>query len=67
MVQGFVRVHADKVVRLEGLYVLLHKDIENIKAKQVTIISGGGSGHEPAHAGYIGDGMLSGISWMFPA
>jgi len=27
--------------------------------RQVTLISGGGSGHEPAHAGYIGEGMLS--------
>ena len=26
---------------------------------QVTIISGGGSGHEPAWSGYVGDGMLS--------
>ncbi len=25
---------------------------------KVTLISGGGSGHEPAHAGYVGDGML---------
>ncbi|KAL1846394.1 Dihydroxyacetone kinase 2 [Paecilomyces lecythidis] len=27
-------------------------------ANRVTVISGGGSGHEPAHAGYLGDGML---------
>eukprot|EP00041_Stephanoeca_diplocostata_P019279 m.413150 g.413150 ORF g.413150 m.413150 type:complete len:520 (-) comp21263_c0_seq5:497-2056(-) len=27
---------------------------------QVTLISGGGSGHEPAHAGFVGKGMLSG-------
>jgi triose/dihydroxyacetone kinase / FAD-AMP lyase (cyclizing) len=26
---------------------------------QVAIISGGGSGHEPAHGGYVGTGMLS--------
>jgi len=26
---------------------------------QVALISGGGSGHEPAHAGYVGPGMLS--------
>ncbi|KAH7049321.1 dihydroxyacetone kinase-like protein [Macrophomina phaseolina] len=26
---------------------------------KVTIISGGGSGHEPAWAGYVGDGMLT--------
>lgn len=27
---------------------------------QVAVISGGGAGHEPAHAGYVGPGMLSG-------
>ncbi|KAF2770996.1 Dak1-domain-containing protein [Teratosphaeria nubilosa] len=27
--------------------------------KKVTVISGGGSGHEPAWSGYVGDGMLS--------
>lgn len=25
---------------------------------KVLLLSGGGSGHEPAHAGYLGDGML---------
>lgn len=29
------------------------------KPNEVTIISGGGSGHEPAWSGYVGDGMLS--------
>lgn len=29
------------------------------RTNQVTLISGGGSGHEPAHAGYVGAGMLS--------
>lgn len=29
-----------------------------ISAKKVNLISGGGSGHEPAHAGYVGKGML---------
>ncbi|OWV96840.1 dihydroxyacetone kinase family protein [Rhizobium sp. R693] len=28
-------------------------------ARQVALISGGGSGHEPAHAGYVGPGMLT--------
>lgn len=28
------------------------------KTGRVGIVSGGGSGHEPAHAGYVGDGML---------
>lgn len=26
---------------------------------KVGIVSGGGSGHEPTHAGYVGKGMLS--------
>jgi len=29
------------------------------EARPVVVISGGGSGHEPAHAGYVGDGMLA--------
>jgi dihydroxyacetone kinase-like protein len=32
---------------------------KNAPAKQVGLVSGGGSGHEPAHAGFVGDGMLS--------
>ena len=28
------------------------------KSKGVAIVSGGGSGHEPAHAGYVAQGML---------
>lgn len=35
--------------------VIKKKEINNNK---VTLISGGGSGHEPAHAGFIGKGML---------
>ncbi|KAI7724927.1 hypothetical protein M8C21_024056, partial [Ambrosia artemisiifolia] len=27
--------------------------------EKVAVISGGGSGHEPAHAGFVGDGMLT--------
>lgn len=30
----------------------------NKKASGVALISGGGSGHEPAHAGYVAEGML---------
>ncbi|KAJ1926058.1 Dihydroxyacetone kinase 2 [Tieghemiomyces parasiticus] len=39
--------------------VVFCKDYEDIKENQVTLISGGGSGHEPAHAGYVGSGMLT--------
>ena len=28
-------------------------------ARYVSVISGGGSGHEPAHAGFVGAGLLT--------
>lgn len=31
---------------------------KNVRRDKVCLISGGGSGHEPAHAGYVGEGML---------
>jgi dihydroxyacetone kinase len=47
------------LARLADHNVLLRADFEAIREQQVALISGGGSGHEPAHAGYIGAGMLS--------
>ena len=45
---------------LEGHRVVVRSDIEVVKDEgKVTILSGGGSGHEPAHAGFVGKGMLS--------
>src|SRR5258708_39936165 len=58
MLQGLAVLNAG-VARLSGHKVMIRADINNIRDQQVAIISGGGSGHEPAHAGYIGDGMLS--------
>lgn len=43
---------------LEGHRVVLRSDLHNLKGK-VALLSGGGSGHEPAHGGFIGAGMLS--------
>ncbi|XP_073203021.1 triokinase/FMN cyclase isoform X5 [Lepidochelys kempii] len=45
---------------LQGHQVALRSDLENIRGR-VALLSGGGSGHEPAHAGYIGKGMLTGV------
>lgn len=36
--------------------VVIRKDWDKSK---VAVISGGGSGHEPAHAGFVGKGMLT--------
>jgi dihydroxyacetone kinase len=58
MLQGFSVLHPGSV-RLLGHKVMLRADVAETRDHQVAIISGGGSGHEPAHAGYIGAGMLS--------
>ena len=58
MLQGLSVLHPGSV-RLCGYKVMLRKDSDLMRDRQVAIISGGGSGHEPAHAGYIGEGLLS--------
>ena len=58
MLQG-LSVLNPGIARLSGHRVMLRTDTEQIHDHQVAVISGGGSGHEPAHAGYIGTGMLS--------
>ncbi|KAF7822118.1 putative 3,4-dihydroxy-2-butanone kinase [Senna tora] len=39
--------------------VVLRADVSCTTYNKVAIISGGGSGHEPAHAGFVGEGMLT--------
>jgi dihydroxyacetone kinase len=58
MVQGLVAVFP-QVRRLAGHTVLVRADVPDGTARPVAVLSGGGSGHEPAHAGYVGRGMLS--------
>ncbi|OMH32400.1 dihydroxyacetone kinase subunit DhaK [Tersicoccus sp. Bi-70] len=55
-VEGFGRAHADLVtVNPDPLYVV-RKDAP--RSGKVGLVSGGGSGHEPLHAGFVGRGML---------
>jgi len=54
MCKGIVKAHPE-IQLLEKYKVLKKKDINKNK---VTLISGGGSGHEPAHGGFVGKGML---------
>src|SRR5690606_24605254 len=39
--------------------VVLQRGLPGKGQRKVAVISGGGSGHEPAHAGYVGSGMLT--------
>ncbi len=56
MLEGFAVAYPGHVRLLDGHNVVVRKD-SPIKGK-VALVSGGGSGHEPAHAGYVGRGML---------
>src|SRR4051812_30873604 len=58
MVEGLAAVYPGLRL-LPGRTVLVRDDAERARDEKVAVISGGGSGHEPAHAGYVGRGMLS--------
>ncbi|MEZ2391721.1 dihydroxyacetone kinase subunit DhaK [bacterium RCC_150] len=54
--EGFAMAHADLVdVRMDPTFIV-RKGVP--VAGKVALVSGGGSGHEPLHAGFVGQGML---------
>ena len=54
MCNGMVMAHPE--LELLKKYKVIKK--KEMNENKVTLISGGGSGHEPAHAGLVGKGML---------
>jgi dihydroxyacetone kinase-like protein len=52
---GMAAAHGD-LIRIEQPNVVVRKDAP--RAGKVAVISGGGSGHEPMHGGFVGMGML---------
>jgi dihydroxyacetone kinase-like protein len=54
--EGVEAAHGDKVRVTYDPYVVVRADAP--KQGKVGIISGGGSGHEPMHGGFVGKGML---------
>jgi len=56
MLNGMVKAHPEYVERVAGTDVVARTGAK--KTDKVALISGGGSGHEPAHGGYVGRGML---------
>jgi len=55
MIAGMVKAYPQYVTKLDCGNVVVRT---NKKEGKVALISGGGSGHEPAHGGYVGEGML---------
>lgn len=57
MLDGMTAAFPQYVKRLEGFNVLVRAKGPSDK---VALVSGGGSGHEPSHGGFVGRGMLDG-------
>ncbi len=58
-IDGVLAASGGKLARLDGyphIRVVVRNDWDKSK---VALVSGGGSGHEPAHAGFVGEGMLT--------
>ena len=59
-VKGFIKAHSDIVRLAENPRVVIAKDAPH--AGKVGVITGGGSGHEPAFIGYAGKNMLDAVA-----
>jgi len=57
MVEGIVMAAPNMLAKVDDYNVVVRKGSPNEK---VALVSGGGSGHEPTHAGFVGKGMLDG-------
>ena len=55
MLEGIAKAHLNHLKKLPDYAVLVRAEK---KEGKVALISGGGSGHEPAHGGFVGKGML---------
>jgi ATP-dependent dihydroxyacetone kinase len=58
-IDGLLRTGTGRLARLDGyphIKVVIRTDWSRDK---VALVSGGGSGHEPSHAGFVGQGMLT--------
>jgi dihydroxyacetone kinase len=58
-IDGLIKSSGGRLSRLDGyphIKVVLRSEVDRSK---VALVSGGGSGHEPSHAGFVGKGMLT--------
>ncbi len=55
---GVVAAHPEYVRKLDNASVLVR--VNSPVEGKVALVSGGGSGHEPSHGGFVGPGMLDG-------
>jgi ATP-dependent dihydroxyacetone kinase len=58
MLEGYAAINPGLVL-LDEENVILRAGLPDPASRAVAVLSGGGSGHEPAHAGYVGPGLLT--------
>lgn len=58
MLEGLADLHPGLAL-LESENVVVRAGLPPAAQRPVALLSGGGAGHEPAHAGYVGEGMLT--------
>ncbi|WP_156288358.1 dihydroxyacetone kinase subunit DhaK [Oceanobacillus salinisoli] len=56
MIKGLIAAHPTSLRQIPNTTAIARKEAPVLN--KVGLVSGGGSGHEPAHAGYVGKGML---------
>ena len=61
MLTGWLLAHAGSVAALPANARVVHRSAAP-QAGKVGVITGGGSGHEPAFLGYLGDGLLDAVA-----
>jgi dihydroxyacetone kinase len=63
-IAGYLYAHNKSLLALKEFpNVIIRRDYLSLQeaVPRVAILAGGGSGHEPAHLGFIGNGMLTGV------
>lgn len=61
MLKGFLKAHGDLVVKSEANDRVV-KYINTPVEGKVGLVTGGGSGHEPAFLGYVGKNMVDAVA-----
>lgn len=62
MLAGFLRVHGERVQISAANSRVVFRTYSADEPAHVGLVSGGGSGHEPAFLGYLGDGLLDAVA-----
>ncbi|MGL5313306.1 MAG: dihydroxyacetone kinase subunit DhaK [Peptostreptococcaceae bacterium] len=55
LIEGMILAHPEYIRKSEKGNIIVRN---SSPCKKVALVSGGGSGHEPSHGGYVGKGML---------